>query len=330
MDFLSDYDYTLPESSIAQVPLEDRASSKLLWLDRRSGDVQHRRFTDVAEILEKGDLLVMNDTRVTALRLLGKKESGGGVEALLLRDLGNNRFEALMKPGRRLRVGARVSFDGVCAEVDEVLPDGRRTLVFDRDPKAVGTVPLPPYIVTALLDPERYQTVYGTQGGSSAAPTAGLHFTKELLGSLNAKGVEIATVTLDVGLDTFRPVQVERLSDHVMHGEQCSVPESTAEAIAGCKGRVIAVGTTTVRTLESHATGRRQVAPGQATTTMFIHPGYEFQAIDGMFTNFHMPKTTMLMMLSAFAGRDHVLRAYAEALASDYRFLSFGDSMLIL
>lgn len=330
MDRLSDYDYHLPEHAIAQEPLPDRGASKLLFLHRDTGQIEHRAFADVIDILLPGDLLVMNDTRVTALRLRGEKPSGGKVEALLLREVRPHTWEALVKPGRRLHVGAEVDFDQIVGRIVEELSDGRRVIEFDGDPGTQGSVPLPPYILKGLLDPERYQTVYAATGGSSAAPTAGLHLTHDLLDKLADRGIATAKVTLDVSLDTFRPVQTENLDDHVMHGERCQVPIETAEAVANCQGRVIAVGTTTVRTLESHALSKRRLQPGEMTTRAFIRPGYSFQIVDGMFTNFHMPRTTMLMMLSAMADRESVLRAYAEALAHEYRFLSFGDSMLIL
>lgn len=330
MDRLVDYDYHLPESQIAQVPLEDRSASRLLVLDRRTGAVSHRRFSELIGLLNRGDLLVMNDTRVTARRLKGRRPSGGQVEALLLCHHSDLSWEALIRPAKRLKVGSDIDFEGTRATVKADLGDGRRLLEFDRDPSGAGEVPLPPYIGAAIADPERYQTVYAARGGSAAAPTAGLHFTDALLNALREKGVGIAHVTLDVGLDTFRPVQSERIEDHQMHGERCRVPEETSRAIEACAGRVIAVGTTTVRTLESMAIGARQVRSGEMTTRIFIRPGYPFQVVDGMLTNFHMPRTSMLMMLSAFAGRENVLRAYAEAIVEGYRFLSFGDSMLIL
>ncbi len=331
MDLLSDYDYHLPVESIAQAPLADRAASKLLVLDKHTGEVSHHVFRECVELLRPGDLLVMNDTRVTARRLFGERPSGGKVEALLLREIEPLVWEALVKPGKRLRIGSEITFpDALLASVTDVHDDGRRTLRFNADPSNAGAVPLPPYITRLLADAERYQTVYAREGGSAAAPTAGLHFSPEILTALQAKGVNIAYVTLDVGLDTFRPVQAERLEEHQMHGERCSIPVETAIAIQNAKGRVIAVGTTTVRTLESRAVGLRQVDPGEMTTKIFIRPGYEFKIVDGMFTNFHMPRTTMLMMLSAMAGRENVLRSYASALAEGYRFLSFGDSMLIL
>lgn len=324
-------DYDLPEDRIAQAPLADRAASKLLWLHRDSGRIEDRAFRDVTQILEPGDLLVLNDTRVTAKRLLGHKPSGGRVEALLLRELGAGRFEALVRPAKRLRVGATLQFEDLRATVEVELPEGRRELRFESTPnqESFGQVPLPPYIHARLADPERYQTVYGERPGSAAAPTAGLHFTPDLLDALRERGVEIATVTLDVGLDTFRPISGDP-EGHAMHGEVCEVSAATAGQIAGAKGRVVAVGTTTVRTLESLAVGPRRVEPGRRETRLFITPGFAFQVVDGMFTNFHMPRTTMLLMIGAMAGPEAIQAAYRHALAADYRFLSFGDSMLIL
>ena len=336
MDRLSDYDYNLPEALIAQTPLEDRAASRLLVLPKESGPIEHRLFRDVPDLLREGDLLVLNDTRVSSLRLLGRKPTGAAVEALLLSEPSPGEFVALMKPGKRLRVGAVVEFDGLRASVVEELGDGQRRLAFDPHPvlsarlREIGTVPLPPYITAALADPERYQTVIAAQNGSAAAPTAALHFTSELLDTLRAQGVVIATVTLSVGLDTFRPVDSEDLDEHRMHGEVCEVPEATAEAVARCRGRVVAVGTTSVRTLETFAEGPRRLATGRRTSRLFIRPGYEWKIVDGMFTNFHLPKTTMLMMLSSLVGRDRLLDAYEEAIRGRYRFLSFGDSMLVI
>lgn len=337
MDRLSDYDYHLPEERIAQTPLEDRAASRLLYLHRDTGAVEHRMFREVTEILRPGDLLVLNDTRVSALRLEGRKPTGGAVEALLLHERGPGLYEALVRPGRRLHPGARIEFgEGLGAEVERETEDGARLLRFDPVPDlrarlaAVGHVPLPPYIHAALADAERYQTVYSREAGSAAAPTAGLHFTPEILAALAEKGVRAARVTLHVGIDTFRPVMNEDLSLHQMHGEECEVPPETAEAIARCEGRVVAVGTTTVRTLETFARGRRQVEAGRTVSRIFIRPGYDFRVVDGMFTNFHLPKTTMLMMISALARREWILDAYAEAVEKSYRFLSFGDSMLIV
>lgn len=335
-DRLSLYDYRLPPERIAQTPLDDRAASKLLWVHRADGHLTHHVFREIPSILRPGDLLVMNDTRVTALRLMGRKPTGGEVEVLLLRESGDHEFVALARPGRRLQPGARILFDDdLAATVLENL-DMRKRIRFDpvdglhRRLQACGRVPLPPYIHEPLSHPERYQTVYASRGGSAAAPTAGLHFTPEILAQLQAMGVSIAKVTLDVGLDTFRPIESEDVSDHVMHGERCTVPPETVDAVAACEGRVVAVGTTTVRTLETFALGRRALRTGVEESRLFIRPGFRFQIVDGMFTNFHMPRTTMLMMISAMAGRESVMKAYEVALQSDYRFLSFGDSMLIL
>jgi S-adenosylmethionine:tRNA ribosyltransferase-isomerase len=337
MERLSDYDYDLPASLIAQTPLDERSASRLLHLHRSDGALEDRAFRDVVEILQPGDLLVMNNTRVTALRLFGNKPTGGEVEALLLRETSEGVFEALLKPAKRLKPGSRISFEGgLGASVVRELAEPLREIAFDlclgwRDRlHSVGQTPLPPYIIEVLHDQERYQTVYAEAGGSGAAPTAGLHFTPELLDSLREKGVQIAFVTLDVSLDTFRPVTSENLADHKMHGEVCSIPPETATAVQKAPGRIIAVGTTTARTLESFAAGRRKVGSGSKTTSIFIRPGYEFQILDGMFTNFHMPRTTMLAMISALAGRPNIMRSYAHAIQHRYRFLSFGDSMLIL
>jgi S-adenosylmethionine:tRNA ribosyltransferase-isomerase len=334
---LSDYDFELPEERIAQTPLEDRAGSRLLHLYRDSGQVEHRAFREVLEILQPGDLLVMNDTRVSALRLMGHKPTGAEVEALLLHERGPGLYEALLRPGKRLRPGATIQFgEDLTATVGEELGNGRKTVRFAPDVdldarlRRVGTVPLPPYIHAALADAERYQTVYGREKGSAAAPTAGLHFTPEILAALRDKGVETATVTLHVGMDTFRPVTVDDPSEHPMHGEECAVSAETARQVSECRGRVVAVGTTTVRTLETFARGPRILETGRTTSRLFIRPGFNFQVVDGMFTNFHLPRTTMMMMISALSSRDRVMAAYGEALRDGYRFLSFGDSMLIL
>lgn len=326
----------LPEDRVAQHPLADRSASRLLHLDRTTGEVNHRAFAEISELLRPGDLLVLNDTRVSAIRLFGHKPTGGAVEALLLREVAPFTYEALLKPGRRLGIGARILFDHLEADVVEQLSEGRKLLrfaaiahlkerLFER-----GLAPLPPYIHEALADKERYQTVYGCREGSAAAPTAGLHFTEPLLATIRKGGVETAHVTLHVGLDTFRPVQVEDPAQHPIHGETCEVPVETVEKIARARGRIIAVGTTTVRTLETFAYGNRQVKSGSAESRLFIRPGFEFRIVDGMFTNFHMPRTTMMMMISALAGRGPIMAAYEEALQQGYRFLSFGDSMLIL
>lgn len=338
MDRLSDYDYHLPEELIAQEPLEDRAAARLLLVGRHSGECQHRTFREVPDLLQEGDLLVMNDTRVTAVRLFGVKVGGSAeVEALLLKAVGGpGEFEAMMRPGRRLRPGDRVDFGhGLLARVVANLTDGLKHLAFepatdlDDRLRQQGLVPLPPYIHTKLDEPERYQTVYAATPGSAAAPTAGLHFTPEILAALKAKGIQTARVTLDVGIDTFRPISVENLDEHRMHGERCTVSEETAAAVAECKGRIFAVGTTTVRTLESMATDQRTLRVGSEVTHIFIRPGYQFRVVDGFFTNFHLPQTTMLLMLAAFIGQRHLFHAYKVAVQDRYRFLSFGDSMLI-
>jgi S-adenosylmethionine:tRNA ribosyltransferase-isomerase len=330
---ISDFDYVLPADRIAQVPAEPRDSSRLLVLDPSTGAIEHRRFYELTGLLEAGDLLVVNDTRVTARRLLGQKSTGGSVEALLLREVSRGTWEALVRPGKRIKPGSELHFEeGLTATVVGETAFGGRVLCFDNPEKAAGagSVPLPPYIHAALESDDRYQTVFSNTPGSAAAPTAGLHFTVGLMEALTAKGVEIASVTLDVSIDTFRPVQAEDPADHKMHGERYSISERTATAISRCKGRVLAVGTTTVRALESAAIGHRQVQFGESVTDFFITPGFEFKAIDGMITNFHMPRTTMLLLVSALCGIDNLRNAYATALESDYRFLSFGDAMLIL
>lgn len=337
MDRLSDYDYDLPREAIAQEPLADRAASRLLVLHKDTGLTEDMVFREVPKLLSPGDLLVINDTRVTALRVHGTKESGGKVELLLLRELSPGRFSAMAKPGRRMRPGTKLLLADLEARVVADMSGGEKLIEFPEIGnlktrlQSIGSIPLPPYITTSLDDAERYQTVYATRSGSAAAPTAGLHFTAELLRDLRAKGVGIATVTLDVGLDTFRPIQTEDLDSHQMHGERCTMPVETAEAIASCNGKIIAVGTTVVRTLESFSKrdGSRAVETGVKETKLFIRPGYRFKIVDGMFTNFHMPRTSMLALISAMAGRESVLRSYARALQLEYRFLSFGDAMLI-
>jgi len=330
VNHLSDYDYDLPAELIAQTPLADRAASRLLHLHRETGVVEHRAFRDVVDILQPGDVLVLNDTRVTALRLMGHKPTGAEVEALLLQELGSGRFRALCRPGKRLQPGARIRFEGdLDAEVEAIDGETRILRLLNEDwadrLSKHGRVPLPPYLHEPPGDPERYQTVYAASGGSASAPTAGLHFTDEILADLRRKGVLVGFVTLDVSLDTFKPVAAEALDDHVMHGEQATMPAETAELLRSRTGRVVAVGTTAVRTLETFGP-----SSGEASTKLFIRPGYQFKVVDGMFTNFHLPKTTMLMMISALAGHTAVFRAYREAIDARYRFLSFGDSMLIL
>lgn len=324
----------MPEELIAQEPLEDRSSSKLLWV--HDGQVSHHNFRDILQILRPDDVLVLNDTRVTALRLHGERQSGGKVEALLLRQETENRYVTMVKPAKRLKIGSRIRFgESLEALVVDDLGEGHKVLEFHGDDVAAqirraGKVPLPPYISRPLDNPERYQTVYASHGGSAAAPTAGLHFTDELLQELQGAGVRIAKVTLDVGIDTFRPILVNNLDEHKMHGETCTISAETAEAVNNAKGRIIAVGTTVVRTLESMADGFKHVRSGSTNTDIFIRPGFEFRIVDGMFTNFHLPGTTMMVMLSALIGREKLLHAYKIAVENQYRFLSFGDSMLIL
>ncbi len=334
---LSEYDYELPPELIAQQPLAERDRSKLLVLHRDTGEIEHRHFCDLPKYLRPDDLLVMNDTRVTALRLKGVKPTGGRVEALLLRDLGGNRWDSIVKPGRRVDVGATLVFgDGLTAQVLERTEGGGRIIDFGDAPgtaekiRQIGEVPLPPYIHAVLRDVSRYQTVYASQPGSAAAPTAGFHFTPKLLADIKAMGVKTACVTLNVGIATFRPVRTEDITEHEMHKEVISVPQDAAQAINSAPGRIIAVGTTTVRALESAAEGKHKVGVLDGETQLFITPGYEFKIIDGLITNFHMPKTTLMILVSAFAGRENIQRAYSEAREHRYRFLSFGDAMLII
>ena len=335
-----EFDYPLPEHQIAQTPVEPRDASRLLVLDRKSGSISHHRFREFPDLLAPGDLLVMNDTRVLPARLIGVKPTGGRAEALLLRDLGGDRWEAMVFPGRRLDVGASILFGEGALEAEVVGrdPAGTRVLQFrakdSTDVPALihrlGEVPLPPYIHAPLADRERYQTVYARLEGSAAAPTAGLHFTPWIFDRLAERGVQIATVTLHVGIATFRPVKTEEIEQHDMHEEWYEVPEATAAAIAEAPGRIVALGTTTVRTLESAAEGPRKVRPGAGRTRLYITPGREFRVVDALLTNFHMPRSSLLVLVAAFAGLDRVKAAYHQALESGYRFLSFGDAMLIL
>jgi S-adenosylmethionine:tRNA ribosyltransferase-isomerase len=333
------FDYPLPEDRIAQSPIEPRDASRLLLLDRKRGTISHHRFRELPELLAPGDLLVRNDTRVLPARLVGAKPTGGRAEALLLRDLGADRWEAIVFPGRRLDLGARIRFgDGALeAEVAGRDPSGTRVLQFRsgaaEDVPALihrlGAAPLPPYIHTPLADQERYQTVYARLEGSAAAPTAGLHFTPKTFERLAERGIQVAGVTLHVGLATFRPVKTETIEEHEMHEEWYEVPDATA-AIARVAGRVVALGTTTVRALESAAVGPRQVQPGPGRTRLYITPGFHFRIVDALLTNFHMPRSSLLVLVSAFAGRELICEAYRQALATGYRFLSFGDAMLIV
>ncbi len=338
----SDFYYDLPKELIAQTPSEPRDSSRLLVLDRQSGETVHKHFFDIIDYLDEGDLLVCNDSRVLPARIYGIKEpTGARVEFLLLKQISGNRWETLCKPGKKAKEGARFSFgDGLLyATVTEVKDDGNRVVDFECDENffstldKIGQMPLPPYITEELKDKERYQTVYSHELGSAAAPTAGLHFTTELMDKIRAKGVNIAYVTLHVGLGTFRPVKVDDVTKHKMHSEHYEVPEETAELIKKTKQsgkRVIAVGTTSCRTLESVAAEHGEVVPCEGFTEIFIYPGFEFKVLDGLITNFHLPESTLIMLVSAFAGYDNIMNAYKTAVEERYRFFSFGDAMCIL
>ena len=337
----SDFYYELPEELIAQTPLEKRDSSRLLHLDKMTGEMEHRHFYDLPEYLRPGDCLVVNDTRVLPARLLGCRKTGGSVELVLLRDLGEGRWECLSRPGRKTKPGTELFFgDGeLTATVEAVAEGGNRIVqfhfqgIFLEVLERLGKMPLPPYIKEELQDAERYQTVYSRELGSAAAPTAGLHFTPELLQRIEEMGVKVCSVTLHVGLGTFRPVKEEEIEDHEMHSEFCVISPETAETINAVKrsgGRVIAVGTTSCRTLESFAAEDGTIAPGSRWTDIFIYPGYRFKCIDGLVTNFHLPESTLVMLVSALAGREHILRAYETAVQMRYRFFSFGDAMLII
>ena len=337
----SDFDYALPPELIAQTPAEQRDGSRLMCLDRETGAFYHHYFYDLPGFLRPGDCLILNDSRVLPARLLGNRLPGGGAcEVLLLTDRGDNVWECIVRPGKHLRAGARLRFgDGeLSAEVETVLPDGNRLVRFSYEGiflevlERLGKMPLPPYIKAELQDKERYQTVYSKVNGSAAAPTAGLHFTPELLKTIAAKGVKLGYVTLHVGLGTFRPVKEEELEAHEMHSEYCTVPEETARLIRETKargGRVVCVGTTSCRTVESWAAEDGTVEAGAGWTDIYIYPGYRFKVMDALITNFHLPQSTLLMLVSAFAGREHVLAAYEEAVRERYRFFSFGDAMFI-
>jgi len=336
-----DFYYDLPEELIAQTPLERRDHSRLMVMDRNTGEIVHRHFYDILDYLQPGDCLVVNDSRVLPARLLGHRPTGGAVELLLLRDLGEKRWECLAKPGRKLLAGQEVIFGNgeLTATVTEVLDDGNRIVEFHYEGiflevlERLGKMPLPPYIKEELANQERYQTVYSREVGSAAAPTAGLHFTEALLEKIREKGVTIAYITLHVGLGTFRPVKAEEITQHHMHSELCMLSEETAEVLNRTKangGRVICVGTTSCRTLESLVNDDGSFEAKSKWTEIFIYPGYTFKAMDGLITNFHLPESTLVMLVSAFAGREHVLEAYAQAVQERYRFFSFGDAMCIL
>ena len=338
----SDFYYDLPEELIAQDPLEDRTASRLLVLDRKTGAVKHKIFSDVIDYLNKGDCLVINNTRVIPARLIGEKEgTGGKVEVLLLKRRANDVWETLVKPGKKLKPGARVIFgDGrLKAEILEIAEEGNRLVrfyyegIFEEILDSLGEMPLPPYITHKLEDKEMYQTVYAKYDGSAAAPTAGLHFTKELLSKIEEKGIKIASITLHVGLGTFRPVKVDDVNNHHMHTEWYEVNAEAAEIINETKrngGRVICVGTTSCRTIESVADENGYMKAKTGETDIFIYPGYKFKVMDGLITNFHLPESTLVMLVSAFAGKENVLAAYETAVKEKYRFFSFGDAMLLI
>ncbi len=335
-----DFWYDLPEELIAQTPLEKRDTSRLMVLDRKSGQVSHKHFYDVIDYLNPGDCLVLNDSRVLPARLLGQRPTGGAVELLLLRDLGDGQWECLCKPGKKCTAGQELIFGNgeLTATVTEVKDDGNRIVKFHYEGiflevlERLGKMPLPPYIKAELQDQERYQTVYSKEVGSAAAPTAGLHFTKDLLEKIRAKGIQIAFVTLHVGLGTFRPVKAEDILDHHMHAELCMLSDETAKLLNATHqngGRIICVGTTSCRTLESLVNPDGSFEAKSKWTEIFIYPGYQFKAMDGLITNFHLPESTLVMLVSAFAGRENVLNAYEEAVRERYRFFSFGDAMFI-
>lgn len=339
---VSDFKYELPEELIAQEPVKERDLSRLMVLDRKTGTIEHRIFKDTVNFINKGDCLVLNDTRVIPARLLGRREdTNGKIEFVLLRKLKEDVWEVILKPGRRAKQGSRFIFgDGILkAEIMGIVNEGNRVVRFEHDGvfeevlERVGVIPLPPYIKMQLDNPERYQTIYARKSGSAAAPTAGLHFTENLLRELQEKGVEIAHVTLHVGLGTFRPVKVTDVEKHRMHEEYFSIDEPACMKInaARKKGfRIIAVGTTSCRVLETVSDENGFVKPQSGWTDIFIYPGYRFKAVDSLITNFHLPESTLIMLVCAFAGKDFIFKAYSEAIKERYRFFSFGDAMLIL
>lgn len=339
---LKDFYYDLPQELIAQDPLLDRASSRLLKMDRITGEYEHRTFKDIKAYLRPGDCLVINDTKVIPARLYGiKEDTGAKIEVLLLKRKGEKTWETLVKPGKKARPGTVLDFgDGLLkGRILEVVDEGNRIIEFEYEGiweellDKLGQMPLPPYITHELKDKNRYQTVYAKNEGSAAAPTAGLHFTKELLNEIKEMGVMIASVTLHVGLGTFRPVKVDNILEHHMHSEYYIVDEDACTKINTARkngGRVISVGTTSLRTLESAAGEDGTINPSRGYTDIFIYPGYKFKIIDGLITNFHLPESTLLMLVSAFAGREHIMAAYEEAIKERYRFFSFGDAMLLI
>lgn len=337
----SDFDFYLPQELIAQTPLERRDSSRLMTLDKTTGQIGHHHFYDLPQYLRPGDCLVLNDSRVLPARLIGHRPTGGACEVLLLTDKGDNVWECLVRPGRKLKPGAEVIFgDGslLTATVEAEIEDGKRLVrfhyqgIFLEILEQLGKMPLPPYIKAELQDNERYQTVYSKVMGSAAAPTAGLHFTKELLAHIQEMGVKVCYVTLHVGLGTFRPVKAEDILDHEMHSEFCMISKESADVINETKkngGRVVCVGTTSCRTVESLANEDGTMEERSKWTNIFIYPGYKFKVLDALVTNFHLPESTLIMLVSALAGREHVLAAYDEAVREKYRFFSFGDAMFI-
>ncbi len=336
----SDFDFELPEELIAQTPIQQRDHSRLMHLDKQTGEISHEHFYDLPRFLKKGDCLVLNDSRVLPARLIGCRSTGGSVELVLLRDLGEGRWECLSRPGRKTKPGTELSFGGgeLTATVESVAEGGNRIVKFHYEGiflevlERLGKMPLPPYIKEELQDAERYQTVYSREVGSAAAPTAGLHFTRELLAQIEAMGVNVCYVTLHVGLGTFRPVKEDEIENHEMHSEFCIIPERTARIVTETKkagNRVIAVGTTSCRTLESFAQEDGSLPVSSGWTNIFIYPGYQFKCIDALITNFHLPESTLIMLVSALAGREHVLNAYKCAVEERYRFFSFGDAMMI-
>ena len=336
----SDFSFDLPEELIAQTPTEKRDASRLLCLDKKSGAIEHRHFYDLPDLLREGDCLVLNNSRVLPARLIGMRPSGGAIELVLLRDLGENRWECLSRPGRKTRPGQKIIFgEGeMQAVVEETVSGGNRIVRFSYEGiflevlERLGKMPLPPYIRQELKDPERYQTVYSKELGSAAAPTAGLHFTQDLLETIRKKGILTEFVTLHVGLGTFRPVNEEEIEDHEMHSEFCMIPPETADAVNRTRkngGRIIAVGTTSCRTLESFSREDGTLEAASGWMDIFIYPGYRFKCIDALITNFHLPESTLIMLVSALAGRENILNAYHIAVAERYRFFSFGDAMFI-
>ena len=336
----SDFWYDLPDELIAQTPLEQRDTSRLLILNKDTGSTQHKAFYNIIDYLRPGDCLVMNDSRVLPARLLGHRPTGGAVELLLLRDLGEKKWECLAKPGRKMQVGQTVIFGNgeLTATVTDICEDGNRVVAFEYDGiflevlERLGKMPLPPYIKAELQDQERYQTVYSKEVGSAAAPTAGLHFTNDLLDDIQQKGIKTAFVTLHVGLGTFRPVKAEDIDQHHMHSELCMISKETADILNETRnngGRIVCVGTTSCRTLESLVDENGRFTESSKWTDIFIYPGYKFKAMNALITNFHLPESTLVMLVSAFAGREKILNAYNEAVKEKYRFFSFGDAMFI-